>query len=70
MVERIIDARLAPIRALADEWADADGETVSAEGLTALTVTNRRGRDLRAALDAASAPVSAQQDHDGTEGQP
>lgn len=51
-VEECIDVRLAPIRALADEWADADGEPVSTDGLTALTVTNRLGRALRAALSA------------------
>lgn len=61
-VEQIIDARLAPIRALADEWADADGETVSMDGLTTLTVTNRLGRTLRAAL---SAHESAPQAGDG-----
>ena len=60
-IEALFDARLAPIRALAEDWAFADGDTgyVRPEVIA----------DLRAALDAASAPVSAQQDHDGAEGQ-
>lgn len=65
-LEEHFAARLAPIRALAEQWADADHEPLTRDGLTVLTVTNRLGRDLRAALDAA---VSASQDHDGAEGQ-
>lgn len=68
-IEEHIAARLAPIRALADEWADADHEPLTRDGLTVLTVTNRLGRDLRAALDATGADLSASRDHDGAEGQ-
>ena len=64
-VVAIIDARLAPIRALADEW-----ENVHVEDEWDATYKFDAVPDqLRAALDAASAPVSAQQDHGGTEGQ-
>ncbi len=68
-VERIIAARLAPIRALADEWAEADHEPLTRDGMTVLTVTNRLGQSLRAALDATRADLRASQDHDGPEGQ-
>lgn len=50
-VAAIIDARLAPIRAVAEMW-----DTGCA-------------REVLAALDAASADLTASQGHDGTEGQ-
>lgn len=55
-VEHLIAARLAPIRALAEEWAFCDGDTPP--------VPHQALEDLKAALDASSAPVSASQDHD------
>lgn len=60
VVERIIDARLAPIRALADEWENVlvKDEWDAAYKFDAVP------DQLRAAL-AASAPVNAQQDHGG-----
>lgn len=68
VVERIIDARLAPIRALLDDGPDTwegyesrdTGSVFLRESVEDFTAA------LRAALDAASAPVSAQQDHHGT----
>lgn len=60
-VAAIIAARLAPIRALADEWSAPESHRAGAY------VRERDAADrIRAALDA---PVSASQDHDGAEGQ-
>lgn len=59
-IEEHIAARLAPIRALADEWTDKYG--------TCGCPTNG-GEQLSAALDATGADLSASQDHDGAEGQ-
>lgn len=59
-VEHLVAARLAPIRALADEWTDKYG--------TCGCPTNG-GEQLRAALEATEADLSASQDHDGAEGQ-
>lgn len=55
-IEEIIDARLTPIRALADKW----------HGSGSCSPSWCYACRLRAALDA---PVSASQDHDGAEGQ-
>lgn len=66
-VEQIIAARLAPIRALADEW-EAENEKPS-KSRYVRWARRSHAYALRAALDAASAPVSASQDHDGAEGQ-
>lgn len=56
VVEQIIDARLAPIRALADDWQHDGGGCAPSWC---------RICQLRAALGATTAPLSAQQDHDG-----
>lgn len=62
-LEEHIAARLAPIRALAEQWTE--------DYPSALAACNREPQswwqDLRAALDA---PVSASQNHDGAEGRP
>lgn len=78
-VEALFDARLAPIRALAERW-EAEAEPYmpggdwcnpASEAITARADCRwLDAQRLRAALDATSAPVSAQQDHDGAEGQP
>ena len=44
--------RLGAVAALADEWIAADGEPATSHDLTALTVTNRCGAQLRAAHEA------------------
>ena len=60
-VEHLIAARLAPIRALADEWEAEDWRVGQFTSRFEWAYTA-----LRAALDA---PVRASQDHDGAEGQ-
>lgn len=44
-------AALDRVKALADQWAAADGEPATGHDLTVLTVTNRLGRQLRAAVE-------------------
>lgn len=63
-VEQIVAARLAPIRALAEEWEQPD---VWQKPLAWWWESATR---LLAALDATGANLSASQDHDGAEGQP
>lgn len=68
-VERIIAARLAPIRELVDEWQDLGDVTCggcdSCDGAQRY-LWHSAADALRATLNA---PVSASQDHDGAEGQ-
>lgn len=61
-VEHLIAARLAPIRALVDEWE----RTTTGRSRPAFLVA---ADELRAALEATEADLSASQDHDETEGQ-
>lgn len=66
-VSAIIDARLAPIRAVLADAEKYDDERLPTCDFYGNRFTTRiRQEDLRAALDAASGPVSAQH---GTEGQ-
>lgn len=77
-IEEHIAARLAPIRALADledcghptYYRVPGGEVVARYPGGWCSACSEWQEDLRAALDAAGAPVSASQDHDGTHGPP
>ena len=77
-LEEHVAARLAPIRALAEQWDKAGGDVLDVLDVDSYGAAEQYGyqsgmreaiRDLRAALEATGADLSASQDHDGAEGQ-